>query len=242
MLTDNEILALERTLVRDNECITHIRRSHGIYGLGNTNTSDYEGSSYDYPLSDYDGQLLGGRKSGSGTQIAACVEDILYIINYSYGTERVVRLRPYQVESTRRGVAYDTEEVDSILPVSHIEKMLETEQGTYRGSVVGGMPEGRGVLEYSENDPEGRVRCEGFFTEGKPDRRCVISYRDGSRFEGWLENGLAENTGDIYYPNGDHFHGYFSGGKRHGVGMLYDKNGNIRQSGWWKNDELQKKG
>ncbi len=240
MLTDAEVLALEYTLVRDNECITHIRRERGTYGLGNTNRSGYSGTSCDEPLSDYDGQRLYSRNSSSGTQIAACVEDVLYIINYSYGDCKVVRLRPYEVDSTYRGVAYDTEEVYSISPVSDKEETIETEIGTYRGSAVKGVPEGKGVYKYNKNDPEGRLCCEGFFSDGKPCRYCKIEYRDGSRFEGWLENGLFENTGDFYYANGDHFRGNFQNGKMHGAGMLYDKNGKVKINGWWKNGELVK--
>ncbi len=240
MLTDKEILALQRVLVADNESITHIRRGRGTYGAGNTNTSGYSGGSADRALDEYENKPLYGRSTSSGVDIAAIVEDVLYLVEYSYGDCKVIRLRPFETYSTERGVAYDTYEVHTITPVSNIVHTITTEIGTYTGTAIKGVPEGRGVYIYNENDPWGRVRCEGYFVSGVPQRRCKVSFRDGSWYEGWMKDGLFEDDGEYHYPNGEYYHGYFQKGKMHGSGMLYTADGKVKHNGWWKDGNISK--
>ncbi len=239
-LSDEEVLALTHTLVRDNRCMTHIRHSSGTYGAGNTNTSPYSGSSIERPLNYYEGEALTRTENTCGTQVAAAVEDVLYLVECHFGRTQVIRLRMFESRSQSEGIAYDTYELTSIAPVSDRVVTLKTDIGTYEGTVVDGLPEGKGVYKYNQNDPEGRLRCEGFFLEGEPVRRCTITYRDGSSYMGWLEDGLFDDRGEFHFPNGDYYQGYFKAGKMHGSGILFNKWGKVKHNGWWKNGEIHK--
>ncbi len=118
-LTDEEILALKTSIVRDNQKITHLRFESGTYGIGNTNTSPYRGSGSNSPIHLYDGKTLYSRGGNCrGVVVAAIVEDVVYLIRYSYGSERVIRLHLNESDTETRGVAYDTYQDDSITPIS----------------------------------------------------------------------------------------------------------------------------
>jgi hypothetical protein len=112
-LPDEQILALERFLVKDNKRVRGIRVLPGYMGLGGTNTSGFSADSdriRDYALEDLE-------KSGfvwvQGYSLRALVGDVLY---FCHGDK--VRTLNYRVLDTRfhgEGVAYDTIEATEVV-------------------------------------------------------------------------------------------------------------------------------
>ena len=112
-LPDEQILALERFLVKDNKRVRGIRVLPGYMGLGGTNTSGFSADSdriRDYALEDLE-------KSGfvwvQGYSLRALVGDVLY---FCHGDK--VRTLNYRVRDTRfhgEGVAYDTIEATEVV-------------------------------------------------------------------------------------------------------------------------------
>jgi hypothetical protein len=112
-LPDEQILALERFLVKDNKRVRGIRVLPGYMGLGGTNTSGFSADSdriRDYALEDLE-------KSGfvwvQGYSLRALVGDVLY---FCHGDK--VRTLNYRVRDSRchgEGVAYDTIEATEVV-------------------------------------------------------------------------------------------------------------------------------
>ncbi len=114
MLTDQEILALDTFLVRDNQRLTHIEYETGTYGVGNTNHAPYR---VDSIRTEAIADLAGKRiyRAGSGFLPVAAVADVLYVV---VDNRTVVRLQLNEAYSYSRGVSYDTHQSYSIMPVS----------------------------------------------------------------------------------------------------------------------------
>ncbi len=242
MLTDEEVLALDEVLIRDNESLNYVSYDGGWGGLGNTNTTEFtEMYSRAKPLGDLRGQkiLKPGYNARSYTPIvAAAVEDILYVI----AEGEVHRLHLFESCTIRRGIAYDTYESSSVWALSDRVVTLETELGTYTGTAVKGVPEGKGVYIYREDDPYDRIKSEGFFIDGQLVETARITYKDGSEYYGTIKNGLpnASVGGKLTYPNGEFYVGGFKDGKPHGNGVLHNPDKTWKHNGRWENGEIVK--
>jgi len=243
MLTDEEVFALDEVLIRDNESMTHIEFDGGWGGAGNTNTTEFtEMYSGAKPLESFRGQKIPKPQdsaSRSSPVIAAAVEDILYV----FEDGNVRRLHLFERCTMRAGIAYDTYETHSVSSLSDKVVTVETEFGTYTGTVVRGLPEGKGVYCYNENDPQGRMKAEGFFVEGEIARYAKVTYRDGGVYEGSIGNGLPGSsgcTGKYIYPNGDYYIGGFKNGHFDYQGIIYDRTGKVICDAYWKEGEIAK--
>ncbi len=241
MLKDEEILALDYVLVRDNETLGYISYDGGWGGAGNTNTTAYTDlGGLVKPIQSFVGQKIEKPRYGTrlGPQVAAIVEDILYLIVGG----KVERLHLFESHRERREIDYDTYETSSISPVSDKVETIETDIGIYTGTVVHGKPEGKGQYNYFENDALGRKSVTGFFIGGKSVRYATIEYKDGGVYVGTIKEELpdAPNGGKYTYPTGEYYIGGFSGGVPHGMGILYSPDGEIKYDGRWKSGKPKK--
>lgn len=93
LLTDEEVLSLEKILIKDNHEITAIAFSYGYGGIGNTNTSKYATTDEAFiPLSDLKGKEprqfgpfyfpAGGweAKFDVNVKLYAVVADVVYLV------------------------------------------------------------------------------------------------------------------------------------------------------------------
>ena len=116
---------------------------------------------------------------------------------------------------------------------------IETDHGSYYGTLAEESPDGIGILLKN-----GGEVVEGYFTQGKPDKRANVYFPDGSYFSGEWKNGRIEGTGefrhdadkgryvgqwkdDLQWGEGEeiiqdeyHYKGGFIAGERHGYGVL----------------------
>ena len=132
---------------------------------------------------------------------------------------------------------------------------LKIGENLYVGESKGGIPDGEGLMRFSEDDPEGRKSYKGSWLNGKCHGKGtmaytggvyignfnagtrsgfgIFSYPDGSRYEGNWVNDKMDGNGRFYYAKDDldsrHFlNGYWKNGIITGEGRLFYKNGNYK--------------
>jgi|EndMetStandDraft_2_1072991.scaffolds.fasta_scaffold05260_5 hypothetical protein len=91
---------------------------------------------------------------------------------------------------------------------------------TWSGDCVGGLVDGRGVLQwFIGGKPDGRY--EGTVDEGFWHGRGVYTVEDGTVYEGDFRFGHFHGRGTIRYPNGEWYKGEWRYGSPHGQGTAY---------------------
>lgn len=121
LLTDEEVLALEEMMIKDNEKITGICIEYGTMGLGGSNTSGPSCDSHDeYTLDQLrnDGSLL---KFGNH-KLCAVINDVIYLKD---NDNKVTALIDKGALFVGDGVAYDTYEYNRIAPVFKNDTLSE---------------------------------------------------------------------------------------------------------------------
>ena len=117
-LPDEEILGLERFMVRDNKRVRAVRILPGYMGIGGSNTSGFSSDSeriQDYPL-----EYLKNNEFiwVQGVSVRALVDDVLYFCREgSDGNSKVFTLNYRERDTIFRGegVAYDTIEATEVV-------------------------------------------------------------------------------------------------------------------------------
>ena len=136
-----------------------------------------------------------------------------------------------------------------------VRQELKIGENMYVGESKGGIPDGEGLMRFSEDDPEGRKSYKGSWLNGKCHGKGtmaytggvyignfnagtrsgfgIFSYLDGSRYEGNWVNDKMDGNGRFYYAKDDldsrHFlNGYWKNGIITGEGRLFYKNGNYK--------------
>lgn len=119
-LSNEEVLALTKVLVKDNKQIKAVRFCNGTFGAGNSNTSPYcADSDYTLNLEDLNGQNIYFKDMlekylpyGDDAKVAvyAIVEDVLYLVERKRRTgeltvKQITLGNSYYVSSS---IAYDT--------------------------------------------------------------------------------------------------------------------------------------
>lgn len=126
-----------------------------------------------------------------------------------------------------------------IPPIEGDMRLLDTDHGQYYGTVKDNMPNGIGMLL-----KHGGELVEGYFAQGKPDRRASVYFPDGSYFSGEWREGRIEGVGEFRHEGGRgkyvgewkedlqwgegeevvqdeyHYKGAFVSGERQGHGVL----------------------
>ncbi len=220
-MNDNEILALNKVLVRDNDKLTHVCISNGTCGAGNSNTSGFSGDKYYREVKSFDGYDIIDRKFGF--RITAIVEDILYVVVDG----KVVRLQVGEYCSDRRSIAYDTYEYYSIAAVEMKQVIEKLDRGEYIGGEIDGKWEGEGRINYNENDKKGRKYLTAKFADGRASGEATIVYTDGGKYVGEVYGENPDGNGKYYFPDGEYLEGNFYEGDRNGRGFTYDKSGKL---------------
>lgn len=103
--------------------------------------------------------------------------------------------------------------------------------GWFRGEAARGVPNGRGVIRYSN----GAV-YEGLFLDGLKHGFGEIIHTNKFSYSGNWYRGRAAGYGKVFYKNGNSYIGHVDGFLRSGAGDLYLKNANVNISAKWKND------
>ncbi|MDC7219555.1 MAG: hypothetical protein PQJ59_06410 [Spirochaetales bacterium] len=114
--------------------------------------------------------------------------------------------------------------------------------GYYRGDLIEGRMEGRGIFTYNDGSiykgdfrgdkPEGRGELQrtdgscyqGDFKAGLMHGKGRLVWADGSCYEGPFKSGLMEGIGVFTWPGGDRFKGLFEKGRRTDQGLV-ERNG-----------------
>lgn len=80
--------------------------------------------------------------------------------------------------------------------VTATSQAIELENGNrYEGPLKNGLPNGRGKLTYSENDP--RKSYEGNFVNGELEGTGLMTWRNGQTYEGQFHNNNIEGAGTM---------------------------------------------
>ena len=82
---------------------------------------------------------------------------------------------------------------------------LKFDVGRYKGQVVNGMPEGKGIV-YHIN---GNRLFEGDWKNGKFEGKGIFYWNNGDRYEGDFRNDNKEGKGIMYFNDGDRYEGDF---------------------------------
>ena len=156
------------------------------------------------------------RTAGTNTKTAVTV--------YSLGT---VMCAGKEVESkeiaVRPAMWIDIE--GSYSNTAYIEKQLT--DGFYKGYAVNGIPNGRGVMQYTSGDV-----YEGDFIGGEKFGTGKITFANGDVYEGPFISNKQHGKGKITTPAGDVYEGGFLGDKKHGNGRITYARGGIFEGEW----------
>jgi hypothetical protein len=94
-----------------------------------------------------------------------------------------------------------------------------SESATWSGECVEGRASGTGVLRwFLHGQPNGIYT--GALRDGVPDGKGVYQYTNGDRYEGEFLAGRFEGHGIYRYPDGNYFEGDFTAGRAAGRGTL----------------------
>ena len=116
-----------------------------------------------------------------------------------------------------------------------INKIKFYEEGKYIGQLVNNKKEGKGKMEYLNNDIYLGKIYEGEWKNDLREGRGIEIWKDGERFEGYFRNDKREGKGIYYFNDGMRYEGDYKNGKRDGQGVIYYKNGD-REIGDFYND------
>jgi putative phage-type endonuclease len=121
--------------------------------------------------------------------------------------------------------------------VTQVHRKIQLKDGAfYFGAVVGGIPDGNGVLR----ELDGSV-YEGKFLFGKFEGNGTLTYQDKRIYQGMFHRGKARGHGKLLWPNGDCYVGEWRDGVYSGQGKLTHENGNIFQ-GEFRNNQKHGEG
>ncbi|KAL8172319.1 hypothetical protein V2J09_024123 [Rumex salicifolius] len=94
--------------------------------------------------------------------------------------------------------------------------------GTYKGHCQGGLPEGRGRLQF----PDGSA-FDGMWRYGKRSGVGTFYFSNGDVFQGTWRDDLMHGKGWLYFHNGDRWFSNFWKGLANGEGRFYSKSGEV---------------
>ena len=104
------------------------------------------------------------------------------------------------------------------------------DSATYRGPLVDGLFEGRGILEWANGD-----RYEGEFHRGLFQGRGRLTQADGSLYEGEFRNGMPNGQGIYTGPDQGRYTGEFRDGMFHGQGRYDNPDGTVFEGRFARN-------
>lgn len=93
--------------------------------------------------------------------------------------------------------------------------------GWYRGTCIGGVPHGRGTIEYFNGD-----RFSGEFADGVIEGNGKLFTVSGNVYEGNWKAGKRHGRGSFIWAQGGAYDGQWDENKRHGRGTYTWANGN----------------
>ncbi|MBD2326628.1 hypothetical protein [Alkalinema sp. FACHB-956] len=93
---------------------------------------------------------------------------------------------------------------------------------SYEGQMRNGIPNGRGILVYSNDD-----RYEGQVRNGIPNGQGMFLFANNDRYEGGIKNGQPHGQGAFTMANGDRYIGSVKEGSPHGQGVFTFSNGSV---------------
>ncbi len=108
---------------------------------------------------------------------------------------------------------------------------LPNETITWTGLCVGGLAQGRGVVQWFKDGKPGG-RNEGEYRDGKRAGRGVYSAADGSSYEGEFRDGKESGRGVITWPSGKRYEGQLNDNKANGHGKYVSDNGTVYEGTW----------
>lgn len=114
-LTDEEVLALDKVFVENNEQIIGLHFEQGYYGRGGSNNSPYTTEvNFNRTLDELNGQPL---KEIFGVYVSAVVNDVVYLVMPTAQGKKVISFGAKGNYSDAYEVAYDTTEGFVIRPI-----------------------------------------------------------------------------------------------------------------------------
>ncbi len=109
--------------------------------------------------------------------------------------------------------------------ITYVETQLT--DGFYRGYAVNGIPNGKGIMQYTSGDV-----YEGDFIGGEEFGSGKITFVNGDVYEGPFISGKQHGKGKITSAVGDVYEGDFINGKKHGSGKITYARGGIFEGEW----------
>eukprot|EP00282_Hemiselmis_andersenii_P037350 CAMPEP_0169436866 /NCGR_PEP_ID=MMETSP1042-20121227/5827_1 /TAXON_ID=464988 /ORGANISM="Hemiselmis andersenii, Strain CCMP1180" /LENGTH=214 /DNA_ID=CAMNT_0009547609 /DNA_START=60 /DNA_END=701 /DNA_ORIENTATION=- len=108
------------------------------------------------------------------------------------------------------------DQMEKIFGADNVAGLCSTVGETFVGSIVCGIPEGLGLLEFSEEDYLGRSQYRGTFDEGMRHGLGVLRWGDGTVYEGEFRENRPRGYGVETYADGGVYSGQFSDDSRNG--------------------------
>lgn len=103
---------------------------------------------------------------------------------------------------------------------------------TFVGTVVAGIPEQMGLLEFPPTDPLSRSTYRGQWDEGRRHGLGVLRWSDGTIYEGELREDQSRGYGVETYADGGVYSGQFVDDSRCGFGVYAFADGRTFAGGW----------
>ncbi len=123
-------------------------------------------------------------------------------------------------------------------------KHLTTKESgnAYFGQFAGGRYHGLGVFKFGNNPSNtGEVASyHGQVSDGCWSGYGVVKWKNGATYSGSVSNGRMSGSGLSSWKDGMKYEGQYSGGQRSGYGVMWNSDGSISQSGYWRNNDLER--
>lgn len=99
-----------------------------------------------------------------------------------------------------------------------VTNTINLPEGTYKGPLINGKPEGNGFLEYYLPDTLGRYTYQGTFVNGIPHGKGTMTWTNGRTYSGDWANGKWHGRGVYKWSEHEQYYGLFENGQFHGHG------------------------
>jgi len=176
----------------------------------------------------YKGEWMEGMAHGQGVVIDG-IGRILHEGEWSHDEPVQDGTMPSDNSSTTSGPTksqFENAIVGTLLPVVNEQlKDARGRPGTFRGTVLRGMPHGVGFMVYSD-EVELFMTYQGFWDMGEW-QEGRVEYKNGDYYHGDFMNDQRDGKGEYHWSDSRQYHGEWREDRRHGQGKFLYPNGDL---------------
>jgi hypothetical protein len=142
------------------------------------------------------------------------LSDKIYVEHSNYPAKNKVQQKAEIIKAQKAEIikAQKVELVDN--------QVVELPHGTYFGELKNGLPDGKGIMTYKDNDPNGYIKYEGSFSKGIIKGQGKLYVNNDAIIIGNFNDGiLPSQTYKHISSDGTHFEGHINDNLPWGIGI-----------------------